>query len=1176
MIRKTMRSARQPVAAVFLLLGTGTYIQAQTAPAAAPVAGTPATEEDVVVLSPFVVSGSEDTGYRATSTLAATRIRTELKDVGSALSVVTEQLLKDTGSRNSEDLLAYTTNAEVGGTTGNYVGQSISGSANQSGLNLQDSLLRPNTNTRVRGLDEADNCRDFFLTDIPWDSYNTGRVDLQRGPNAVLFGLGKSGGIVNASINSAAFKDTNTLETRYGSYGSFRASLDVNKVLLENELAVRLDLLHDKQYFQQKPAYSRDQRVYGALRYDPAFLNKGSAHTSLRLNYEHGEIQANRPRSTPPVDAITPWIKGQVVANSPIDMWNLRASVPGSGAAQNTNPNFNPWIGQFYGGAHAYFYDPTSTAQTGYVTDNEVPSFSSYWAINSAGVRDGAIDGNPFRRQMAVATVNQWATNVQNAGLPLEYAALYKDTSLTDKNVFNFYKKLIDGNNKHESRNFEAFNAALSQTFLNNRLGIEAAYDKQNYSDAQNIVYASPVLTVDINTVKPDGTANPGAGEAVIVGRSTQGSGGQDTVHEVKRITVFGELRATDFFEKSLLTRILGRHSFTGLYADDTKDVDGRTWARFATSPSYSEFQGRGYSFDPNREIQVFSYLGAANQITGLSNAKAAHVPVSGGLTVFNSHYNSAVNPADPWINPFNGNASTQSENPANYVGWTTIPGEVLDSTNGDIKKLYLNAQNSRMNVKSEAFIWQGYFWDEVIVPTFGWRKDTAKSWTSVAGQTALGYRDVDDPSYAISGPGTAKVSGQIRSWSVVVHTPKFLRDMLPANTDISLMYNKSSNFQPLAGRVDFLGKGIPMPTGNTRDVGFAINTLNNKLNFRMTWFKGSSKDAPLNLDNTYFLGAMESRAWVAAKKFEAGLTGNPAYSGQSWNYGTNVNGQFTVTAADIAKQQADVTATLAAVDTGLEIWDAWNFHKSDAKWQNSNWDPWSGESGGSPANSTATTDIASKGTEYELSYEPTPSLTITANASHTTAVRTNIGGSINAWIDARNTLWQGPAGDIRMWDGTGSPIRNMWNGTFFNSYKLKALQEGQAVPELRPWHFNLIANYGFKTGAMKGFNVGGAYRWEDKNVIGYAPIKLTIDGTVYETYDVNTPIHGKSQDNVDLWVGYERDITAKVKWRIQLNVKNVLGKNELVPLTINPDGQFALYQIKDGPTWTITNTFKF
>src|SRR5580698_3709471 len=136
-------------------------------------ASTPAAEEPTV-LSPFVVDASEDTGnYKANSTLAGTRVRTNLADVASALSVVTEQFLQDTGATNAQDLLVYTPSTEVAGLRGNFSGTAGSAVSQENTVSAT---------TRVRGLDSADNTRDYFLTDIPWDSFDIGRVDLQRGP----------------------------------------------------------------------------------------------------------------------------------------------------------------------------------------------------------------------------------------------------------------------------------------------------------------------------------------------------------------------------------------------------------------------------------------------------------------------------------------------------------------------------------------------------------------------------------------------------------------------------------------------------------------------------------------------------------------------------------------------------------------------------------------------------------------------------------------------------------------------------------------------------------------------------------------------------------------------------------------------------------------------------------
>src|SRR5690606_23344437 len=82
-------------------------LPAQVAP---PEDTLPVIEEEVVILEPFEVTAAEAHDYAATTTMAGTRINTMLKDVGSAISVVTKEFLEDTGAVNNETLLQYTTN----------------------------------------------------------------------------------------------------------------------------------------------------------------------------------------------------------------------------------------------------------------------------------------------------------------------------------------------------------------------------------------------------------------------------------------------------------------------------------------------------------------------------------------------------------------------------------------------------------------------------------------------------------------------------------------------------------------------------------------------------------------------------------------------------------------------------------------------------------------------------------------------------------------------------------------------------------------------------------------------------------------------------------------------------------------------------------------------------------
>ncbi|MGH8019190.1 MAG: hypothetical protein ACREIA_13025 [Opitutaceae bacterium] len=104
-----------------------------------------------------------------------------------------------------------------------------------------------------------------------------------------------------------------------------------------------------------------------------------------------------------------------------------------------------------------------------------------------------------------------------------------------------------------------------------------------------------------------------------------------------------------------------------------------------------------------------------------------------------------------------------------------------------------------------------------------------------------------------------------------------------------------------------------------------------------------------------------------------------------------------------------------------------------------------------------------------------------------------------------------------------------------------------------------------------------------------------TPDGT--NNVNIEAPFYTPSQNTFDFWVGYERKLTDDINWRIQLNVYNVFGENELIPFSAsvdyaalrNPDGTFgditpttvipmkaSAFTIREGMSWQITNTFSF
>src|SRR5690606_24498564 len=227
--------------------------------AAQQVAQSANESDDTIVLNPFVVDTTQDRGYAATSTLAGTRIRTNLADVGSSISVMTEAFLRDINAHDNEGALLYALNTEVGGPRGNFSGGVTVSTQNTNELSL---FSNPSGNTRVRGLTSADNTRNYFLSDIPWDGYTVSRVDLQRGPNALLFGLGSPAGVVNTTIDSAEFKNAGQLNVETDQFGSLRVAVEYNQVLIDGQLAAKVAILHNERKFRQHPAFSDDKRVF--------------------------------------------------------------------------------------------------------------------------------------------------------------------------------------------------------------------------------------------------------------------------------------------------------------------------------------------------------------------------------------------------------------------------------------------------------------------------------------------------------------------------------------------------------------------------------------------------------------------------------------------------------------------------------------------------------------------------------------------------------------------------------------------------------------------------------------------------------------------------------------------------------------------------------------------------
>jgi hypothetical protein len=161
--------------------------------------------------------------------------------------------------------------------------------------------------------------------------------------------------------------------------------------------------------------------------------------------------------------------------------------------------------------------------------------------------------------------------------------------------------------------------------------------------------------------------------------------------------------------------------------------------------------------------------------------------------------------------------------------------------------------------------------------------------------------------------------------------------------------------------------------------------------------------------------------------------------------------------------------------------------------------------------------------------------------------------------------------------DGNNSPQGYFNNVVVPQVATAKAL-EGADATDQRRYHVNVLTNYVFARGALKGFSVGGAERWESKASIGYYGMATDPNlPTLINRVDITRPVYDSGNYYTDLWVAYSRKIFGgKLGWTLQLNVANVTESGHLQATATNLDGLPYAYRIIDPRQYVLTSTFSF
>jgi outer membrane receptor protein involved in Fe transport len=191
-------------------------------------------KESVVQLSPFEVV-SDNKGYYSGNTMSGTRLNSKLEDLGAAISVVTKEQMSDFALLDMNDIFNYEASTEG---TGNYTDFAF----NRNGEPESMTQLQPEIANRIRGVGNTNTTLGNFETSgrVPIDPIAIDSVEISRGPNSSIFGIGSVAGNVNAVPSAANItRNFSRFSSRVDSFEGYRFTTDLNRVLLRNKLAVR-------------------------------------------------------------------------------------------------------------------------------------------------------------------------------------------------------------------------------------------------------------------------------------------------------------------------------------------------------------------------------------------------------------------------------------------------------------------------------------------------------------------------------------------------------------------------------------------------------------------------------------------------------------------------------------------------------------------------------------------------------------------------------------------------------------------------------------------------------------------------------------------------------------------------------------------------------------------------
>ncbi len=217
------------------------------------------------------VTVTDSARYLAPTLSSATKTLTPLRDIPQSITVIQQEQIRDQLLLSIGDAVRY-----------------IPGITAIQGENNRDQLVIRGTSTSA----------DFFLNgvrdDVQYfrDLYNLERLEALKGPNALTFGRGGGGGVINRVTKEPQFSPLREINVTGGSFGTKRVSADLDQPI-NALLAFRMNAMYeDSSSFRDHV----DLRRYGI---NPALTIALSKNTRVILNFENFRDARGADRGIP-------------------------------------------------------------------------------------------------------------------------------------------------------------------------------------------------------------------------------------------------------------------------------------------------------------------------------------------------------------------------------------------------------------------------------------------------------------------------------------------------------------------------------------------------------------------------------------------------------------------------------------------------------------------------------------------------------------------------------------------------------------------------------------------------------------------------------------------------------------------------------------------------------------